>query len=216
MVKYAINEGFISGDPFYEYKPVYPRAKQKYLTLPELESIIHTPFEEVHLALTRDMFLFSCFTGLSYTDIRNLTGSNLVKAPDGVVWIRTSRQKTGVPCNIPLLDIPVRIIEKYRGVATGGKLLPIAGNTVVNKHLKTIAGRCGIRRNLIFHAGRHTYASVITLSQGVSIESVSSMLGHRKLSTTNIYAKITNDKVDKDMAALEARIEGKYQLTQLI
>jgi site-specific recombinase XerD len=216
MIKYAINEGFISRDPFYEYKPVYPKAKQKYLTLPELESIINTPFENVNLSLTKDMFLFSCFTGLAYTDICNLTGNNIVKAPDGVLWIRTSRQKTGVPCNIPLLDIPVRIIEKYRETGKNGKLLPALSNGVLNKHLKTVAENCGIKRNLIFHAGRHTYASVITLSQGVPIESVSSMLGHKKLSTTNIYAKITNDKVGKDMASLETRIENRYQLTQIV
>jgi site-specific recombinase XerD len=215
MVKYAINEGIISSDPFYEYEPIYPKAKQKYLTLPELESIINTPFENDNLKLTKDMFLFSCFTGLAYTDIRNLTGNNIVTAPDGVLWILTNRQKTGVPCNIPLLDIPIRIIEKYREVATNGKLLPMASNSVVNKQLKTVGERCGIKRKLIFHAGRHTYASVITLSQGVPIESVSSMLGHKKLSTTSIYAKITNEKVGKDMAALEVRIENKYQLIQI-
>jgi site-specific recombinase XerD len=216
MVKYAINEGFISRDPFYEYKPVYPKAKQKYLTLPELESIINTPFHADNLNLAKDMFLFSCFTGLAYTDICNLTGNNIVKAPDGVLWIRTSRQKTGVPCNIPLLDVPVRIIEKYKGTVKNGTLLPMPGNSVLNKQLKTVAKSCGIKRNLIFHAGRHTYASVITLSQGVPIESVSSMLGHKKLSTTNIYAKITNDKIGKDMAALEMRIENRYQLTQTV
>jgi site-specific recombinase XerD len=215
MIKYAINEGIISGDPFCEYKPVYPKAKQKYLTLPELESIINTPFLNVNLSLTRDMFLFSCFTGQAYTDIRNLTEENIVKAPDGVLWIRTSRQKTGVPCSIPLLDVPLRIIEKYRGTAGNGKLLPIAGNSIENKNLKIIAAACGIEKNLIFHAARHTYASTITLSQGVPIESVSSMLGHKNLSTTNIYAKITNDKIGEDMTALETRLENKYELTQI-
>ena len=96
-----------------------------------------------------------------------------------------------------------------------GKLLPVPANSTVNKYLKTIAGQCGIKRNLIFHAGRHTYASTVTLSQGVSIESVSSMLGHKSLRTTNIYAKITNEKIDADIAALKSRIEGKYKLIQI-
>jgi len=215
MIKYATNEGILSCDPFFGYKPVYPKAKQKYLTFAELESIINTPFENGSLILARDMFLFSCFTGLAYTDIRNLTAENIVKAPDGVLWINTSRQKTGVPSNIPLLEIPIRIIEKYRGTAKNGKLLPIASNSTVNNNLKIIAGHCGIKRNLIFHAGRHTYASTITLSQGVPIESVSSMLGHKNLSTTGIYAKITNEKIGADIAALEAGRGSRYELIQL-
>jgi len=215
MIKYAMSEGILSADPFYEYKPVYPKAKQKYLTLVELESIINTSFTNARLNLTKEMFLFSCFTGLSYIDIYNLTGENIVKAADGILWIQTPRQKSGVSSNVPLLEIPAQIIEKYRGTASNGKLLPVASNATLNKHLKIIASHCGIERNLIFHAGRHTYASTITLSQGVPIESVSSMLGHKNLSTTNIYAKITNEKIDEDIAALELKIEGKYTLIQL-
>jgi site-specific recombinase XerD len=215
MIKYAINEGIISSDPFYSYKPVYPKANQKYLTLAELESIIHTPFHVYNLIITRDLFLFSCFTGLAYTDICHLTEENIKKAADGILWIRTTRRKTGVPSNIPLLEIPLQIIEKYRGTAKNGKLFPMPGNSFVNRHLKTIATACGIRRNLIFHMGRHTYASTITLSQGVPVESVSSMLGHKNLNTTNIYAKITGDKIGKDLAGLEIRLGNKYELTQL-
>jgi site-specific recombinase XerD len=215
MIKNAIREGIISADPFYEYKPDYPKAIQKYLTLAEVESIINAAFTDKNLNIAKDMFLFSCFTGLAYTDICNLTEENIVKASDGVLWIRTSRQKTKVSSNIPLLEIPEQIIEKYKGTTSSGKLLPMSGNSITNKYLKIIAGQCGITRNLIFHSGRHTYASTITLSQGVPIESVSSMLGHKNLSTTNIYAKITNEKIDADIAALEVRIGNRYQLTQI-
>ena len=215
MIKYAMSEGILSSDPFYEYKPVYPKAKQKYLTHTELECIINTPFTDAILNLTKDMFLFSCFTGLSYIDICNLTGENIVKAGDGILWIRTNRKKTGISSNVPLLEIPAQIIEKYRGTASAGKLLPVPGNATLNKYVKIIAGHCSIERNLTFHCARHTYASTVTLSQGVPIESVSSMLGHKNLSTTNIYAKITNEKIDEDIAALESRIEGRYSLTQL-
>ena len=215
MIKCAIHEGILSTDPFFGYKPDYPKAKQKYLTLPELENIINTPFAQHHLSLAKDMFLFSCFTGLAYTDMCNLSEENIVKAPDGMLWIRTKRQKTGVASHIPLLEIPVQLIEKYKGTTKNAKLLPMVSNSTLNNKLKIIAKQCGIERNLIFHAGRHTYASTITLSQGVPIESVSSMLGHKQLSTTNIYAKITNEKIADDMAALEMRMGSKYELTQL-
>ena len=215
IIRYAMNEGLLSTDPFYGYRAIYPKTKQKYLTLAELESIINSSLTGATLNLVKDMFLFSCFTGLADIDIRNLTGQNIVIAPDGVSWIRTSRQKTGVSSNIPLLDIPLQIIEKYKGTASTGKLLPIPGKSTLRKYIKRIAVHCGIERNLIFHAGRHTYASTVTLSQGVPIESVSSMLGHRSLKNTCIYAKITNEKIDDDIAALELRIEGKYKLIQL-
>jgi site-specific recombinase XerD len=215
MVKYAINEGFISVDPFSGYKPIYPKAKQKYLTMTELESIINTVFSADILNNTRDMFLFSCFTGLAYTDIRNLTTENIIKAPDGIQWIRTHRQKTGVQSNIPLLELPIQIIDKYSRSSKNGKLLPIYSNSVINKQIKQIAKSCGIDRNLTFHCGRHTYASTVTLSQGIPIESVSSMLGHKNLSTTNIYAKITVEKIGKDIEELDMRINNRYKLTQL-
>jgi site-specific recombinase XerD len=215
MIKYAINERLLSTDPFFGFKNIYPKRKQKYLTLAELESIINTPFTDIYLSLTKDMFLFSCFTGFAYIDICNLTEQNIVNAPDGVTWIRTNRQKTGVSSNVPLLEIPAQIIEKYKGTTLSDKLLPMPSNSTLNKYLKKVAAHCGIERTLIFHAGRHTYASTITLSQGVPIESVSSMLGHKCLNSTNLYAKITNEKIDDDIAGLELRIKGKYKLIQL-
>jgi site-specific recombinase XerD len=215
MIKYAINEGLLSNDPFYEYEPVYPKAKQKYLTLGEVEKIINMQMETDNLNLTKDIFLFSCFTGLAYTDVCNQKEANIVKATDDVLWLKTSRQKTGIPCNIPLLDIPVQIIEKYRGLSTNGKLLPTVSNSFLNRYLKKIAGCCGLNRHLTFHVGRHTYASTITLSQGVCIESVGSMLGHKDLRSTNIYAKTTNEKVEADMESLEEKIGNRYELTQI-
>jgi site-specific recombinase XerD len=215
MIKSAMNEGILSADPFYGYKSTYPKKKQKYLTLAELESIINTSLTDSTINTVKDMFLFSCFTGLAYIDIYNLTANNIVQEVDGVLWIRTSRQKTGVPCHIPLMEIPKQIIEKYRETASNGKLLPMASNSTMSIYLKKIAKQCGIERNLIFHAGRHTYASTVTLSQGVPVETVSSMLGHRDLRTTNLYAKITNEKIDKDIAELELRIGNRYTLIQL-
>ncbi len=212
MIKLAINEGIISRDPFEGYAPERPQAKQKYLTREELHRIMTTQLDHPSRYITRDMFLFSVFTGLAYRDVCNLTPEHIIKADDGVLWIKTSRQKTGTPCEIPLLDIPKQIIEKYRGIAKDGKLLPMLSCGRLNKNLKVIAKLCKIERRLIYNCGRHTYASEICLSQGVPIESVSRMLGHRSITTTQIYAKITNHKIAEDMEILESR--NKFQLPQ--
>lgn len=214
MIKLAINEGIISRDPFEGYTPERPTPKQKYLTREELDKIMTTQLDHPSRYITRDMFLFSVFTGLAYRDICNLTLQHIVKASDGVLWIRTSRQKTGTPCDIPLLDLPKQIIEKYRGLGKGGKLLPMLSCGRLNKNLKVIAKLCNIKRHLVYHCGRHTYATEICLSQGVPIESVSRMLGHRDLRSTRIYAKITNHKIAEDMEALEQRIKDKFQVVE--
>jgi integrase len=215
IVKHAFNDGLIGFDPFYGYAPERPKPEQKYLTKDELEKIMSTPLDRPSRYKTRDMFLFSCFTGLAYRDMYNLTAENIVKAADGVLWIKTERQKTGSVCRIPLMDIPLKIIEKYSGVAKNGKLFPMISNEKMNKNLRKIGEICHIERRLTFHVGRHTYASEITLSQGVPIESVSCMLGHRDLRSTRIYAKITTEKIDEDMKKLEMRIKDKYQLAQI-
>ena len=214
MIKLAIHEGIITRDPFDGYTPERPKAEQKYLTRAELDKIMTTPLDHPNRYLTRDMFLFSCFTGLAFRDMCNLTQKNLVRADDGVLWITTSRQKTGTPCHIPLLELPLQIIEKYKELTKDDKLLLMLSCGRLNINLKKIAKLCGIDKRLIFHMGRHTYASEITLSQGVPIESVSRMLGHRDLRSTQIYAKITNDKINEDMKSLETRIENKYQLAK--
>lgn len=215
MVRLAISEGIIIHDPFDGYAPERPTAIQKYLTREELNLIMNTPLDHPNRYLTRDMFLFACFTGLAYRDLRNLTEDNIVRAGDGVLWIKTERQKTGTPCEIPLMELPLRIIDKYKGMGKDGKLFPMLSCKRININLQKIGAICGIERRLIFHMGRHTYASEITLSQGVSIETVSRMLGHRDLRSTRIYAKITNEKIDRDMQKLETRINNRYQLAQV-
>lgn len=212
MIKLAIAEGIIFRDPFDGYTPEYPKAEQKYLTREELERLMKTQLDHPSRYLTRDMFLFSVFTGLAYRDICNLTPKHIVTASDGVLWIRTTRQKTGTPCDIPLLELPKQIIEKYKGIAKDGKLLPMLSCGRLNKNLKVIAKLCNIDRKLIYHCGRHTYATEICLSQGVPIESVSRMLGHRDLRSTQIYAKITEHKIAEDIQRVESRIEDKFQV----
>ncbi|WP_308761320.1 site-specific integrase [uncultured Bacteroides sp.] len=212
MIKLAIGEGIITRDPFEGYSPERPKPEQKYLTRDELNKIMVTPLDHPCRYLTRDMFLFSVFTGLAYRDICNLTAKNIVRASDGVLWIETTRQKTGTPCEIPLMEIPLQILDKYKGLAPDDKLLPMLSCGKLNKNLKVIAKLCNINKRLIFHMGRHTYASEICLSQGVPIETVSRMLGHRDLRSTQIYAKISNDKISEDTDKLEERIKNKFRL----
>jgi integrase len=159
MIKLAINEGIISRDPFEGYAPERPKAKQKYLTREELHRIMTTQLDHPARYLTRDMFLFSVFTGLAYRDVCNLTPAHIVKADDGVLWIKTTRQKTGTPCDIPLLDLPKQIIEKYKGIAKDGKLLPMLSCGRLNKNLKVIGNLCNIERKLIYHVARHNIFS---------------------------------------------------------
>ncbi|GHU13869.1 tyrosine recombinase [Betaproteobacteria bacterium] len=214
MIKLAIGEGIISRNPFEGYEPERPKAQQKYLTREELNRIMTTQLDHPSRYLTRDMFLFSVFTGLAFRDICNLTPKHIVKADDGILWIKTTRQKTGTPCDIPLLDIPLKIIEKYKGLAKDRKLLPMLSCGRLNKNLKVIGKLCNIERRIIYHCGRHTYATEICLSQGVPIESVSRMLGHRDLRSTQIYAKITNHKIAEDVKRVESRIESRFQIVE--
>lgn len=161
-----------------------------------------TPLHSPRLYLIRDLFLFSCYTGISYGDMCRLTAANLETAEDGTVWIKATREKTNVEFEIPLLDLPLHIIDKYRDTAPDGKLLPMYGNSELNKGLKSLAMVCGIDRKLTFHTARHNFGTHITLSLGVPIETVSRMMGHRRLMTTQIYAHVTDRKVDEDTKQL--------------
>lgn len=212
IVSRAINEGIISRDPFVGFSMEAEPLKPKSITRQELSKIMNTPLDSPNRYLVRDMFLFSVFTGIAFSDIRNLTKKNLVQAEDGVWWIHTARQKTGTECHIPLLDLPLKLIEKYRGLNKNGKMFVMLSCSKTNGNLKKITKICGIERNITFHMARHSYASLITLSQGVPLETVSRMLGHRDLRATRIYAEVSNDKINTDMRKLEKRIENRYHL----
>jgi site-specific recombinase XerD len=212
MIETAIEKGIINRSPFAVYSPERSKSTPKFIPANELEILIKTPLISPALRITRDMFVFACFTGLSYIDLYNLTDKHIVKADDGSLWLNTSRKKTDNDSKIPLLDIPLELIEKYRGSGTADRIFPIKGNGLVNLQLKTIAKLCGIERRLTFHMSRHTFATETCLSMGVPLESVSRMLGHKKISTTQIYAKVTQNKVDEDMDILSKNIFGKYVL----
>lgn len=210
IVAEAITDGIITADPFVGYEVQKPKCEQKYLTSDELKRLMTTPLHDSRLYHVRDLFLFSCFTGIPYGDMCRLTEDNLEVAEDGTVWIKSSRKKTKVDYEIPLLDVPLHIIEKYRGVAPDGKLLPMYCNSVLNAQLKRIAKICGIERRLVYHAARHTYATEVTLAHGVPLETVSRMLGHNRITTTQIYAKVTDDKIGTDTQNLNERIASRF------
>ena len=195
-------------DPFVNYKIRFEKVDRGFLTDEEIEKLIKKEFSIKRLEQVRDIFVFSIFTGLAYIDVANLTGKNIVTL-DGKQWIMTRRQKTDVPTNVLLLDIPRMIIEKYKLMMTDddkGRLLPILSNQKMNAYLKEIADICGIEKRLSFHLARHTFATM-ALTKGVSIESVSKMLGHTNIQTTQIYARIINKKVEADMLSLSTKLD---------
>jgi len=202
VVNKALAAGIITADPFVSYEPPRLERKQRYLTREELKRLMTTPLPSSRFYLVRDLFLFSCYTGISYGDMCRLTTENLERAEDGTVWIKVAREKTGVEFEIPLLDLPLHIIDKYRDTTSGGKLFPMYGNSELNKGRKHLPTVCGIDRKLTFHTARHNYATKIALSHGVPMETVSRMMGHKRLVTTQIYAHVTDKKVDEDTKQL--------------
>jgi site-specific recombinase XerD len=212
IIRRAISQDTLKRDPFTNYVPEKPLKQRRHLTAEEFQKLLSTTLTEEYLIRTRDMFLFASFTGLAYADIKNLSEKHLSIEEDGTRWIKIERQKTKSECNIRLLNIPIQIMEKYRHERTDGKIFKMnsLGNMDVN--LKKVAQKCGIESRLTFHMGRHTYATQVCLSQGVPIETLSKMMGHKSIQTTQIYAKIINQKVNEDMKILSDRIENKYEL----
>ena len=195
----ARNNGILVNDPFANYKIRLEKVDRGYLTEDEITIILKKKMVSERLEHVRDLFIFACFTGLAYIDVAGLTQDNIRKSFDGNLWIMTKRQKTNTDVNVPLLDIPKMILKKYKGKLPNGKILPIISNQKLNAYLKEIADVCGIKKNLTFHLARHTFATTTTLSKGVPIETVSKMLGHTNIETTQIYARITNSKIGSDI-----------------
>ncbi|MDD3063823.1 MAG: site-specific integrase [Massilibacteroides sp.] len=214
IVKIAINNGLLRNDPFIDYEFITSPIVPKSLTSAELKKLMKAKLSRPNLNFIRDMFLFSSFTGIAFSDMRNLTEQNLSIAEDGVQWVHLKRKKTGTPCHIPLLEIPLQLIEKYRGLAKDGKLFPMISCSKTNIYLKRIATECGIDKRVTFHMARHCYASVVTLSQGVPLETVAELLGHRDWRATRIYAQVSNEKIGEDMRRLNKRLSGKFHLAE--
>ena len=202
VINKGIRAGLIFVDPFNGYKISCERVDRGYLTEDELSKMMAKEFASARLEQVRDVFIFACFTGLAYIDLAHLRVDNIQKMFDGRLWIVTHRQKTNTKVTVPLLPPALKILKKYEGKYLDGQLMPIITNQKLNCYLKEIADICGIEKNLTFHLARHTFATTMTLGKGVPIESVSKMLGHTNIQTTQIYARITNDKISKDMENL--------------
>lgn len=211
ITKRAQHNGWLIQDPFATLKLTLKEVDRPYLTEVELLSIMEKTFPIERLAHVRDMFVFSCYTGLAYVDVHKLKRSELERSPNGKLWIRTRRQKTGVRAHIPLLDVAEQILDKYAqmDVPIDAPVLPIISNQKMNAYLKEIADVCGIDKCLSFHVARHTFATTVTLMNGVPIESVSKMLGHRNIKSTQHYARVVDQKVGEDMERLALVIAKK-------
>jgi integrase len=214
VVREAVKQGIISVYPFSGFKTEKAPAVHKTLTRDELEKIMSLELQPgTTLSISRDTFIFACFTGLAYIDVKQLTAEEIVTMGDGSQWIVSRRQKTGTPFSVRLMDIPLSIIAKYKTAGNGNLLFPsMPKNNNLNNSLNRIAGKCVIKKTIGFHMGRHTFASLITLSEGVPIETVSRMLGHKDIKTTQIYAELSLDKVAQDIKCLSERIKGRYTL----
>jgi site-specific recombinase XerD len=204
----CIAKKWIDRSPFVGFKMSVNETHKTFLSEEELLRIAEQKITVKRLEQVRDIFLFSCYTGLSYCDVAKLTKANVVNGVDGDKWIFTCRSKTNTPSKIPLLPISNSIVNKYVGhpvTANSGKLLPIMSNQRMNSYLKELADLCGIPKELTFHCARHTFATTVTLTNGVPIETVSKMLGHKSLKTTQHYAKIVDKKVSEDMKVLKSK-----------
>ncbi|WP_218024239.1 site-specific integrase, partial [Flavobacterium aquatile] len=212
IIKLCLANDWLDKNPFANYKSKVKEVERVYLSEEEIQNIIEKDFKTERLSLVRDIFLFSCFTGLAYIDVKNLTKSHVSLGIDGEKWIFTHRQKTETASKIPILPFTQMIIDKYADHPQNNnqdKLLPILSNQKMNTYLKEIAGVCEIEKELTFHIARHTFATTVTLTNGVPIESVSKMLGHKNLRTTQHYAKVLDRKVSDDMAILKQKLKSQ-------
>lgn len=209
VVTLAYQLEWIDRDPFVKFKPKFEKSEREFLTDIELGTIENLRPSVERLTVVKDLFVFSCYTGISYADIMKLTKNNVIIGIDGDRWITAKRNKTGTPFKIPLLPKAEQLISKYKNhprTLYSGKLMPDFSNQKLNSYLKEIADVCGIKKNLTFHMARHTFATTVTLSNGVPIETVSKLLGHTKMATTQIYARVVEKKVSEDMGNLKRKL----------
>ncbi len=212
MINVALKNEWMEKDPFKAYKLKFTRYERGCLTAAELKILEEKEFSIERLQAVKDLFIFSCYTGISYIDSVALTPANIVTGIDRQSWLVTHRQKTSTPVKVPLLPKALEIIDKYRNnpkCLAEHSLLPKMSNQKLNGYLKEIADVCNIEKNLTFHLARHTFATTVTLSNGVPIESVSKMLGHTKISTTQVYAKVIERKLRDDMLMLKQKLDNK-------
>jgi site-specific recombinase XerD len=205
IIRIALANGWISADPFANHKMPLKKVDRGFLNDTELEILRNKEFSIDRLNYVKDIFLFACYTGLAYSDLKKLTKRNLVTKSNGVLWVHTKRTKTDNECHIPLISGALDILNKYAShpyCIEKDVLLPVVSNQNTNAYLKEIGLLCGIKKNLTSHLARHTFATTVTLNNNVPIESVSKMLGHSSIAMTKVYARLLDKKVEHDMSTL--------------
>lgn len=219
IVRQCVAKNWLDKDPFMAYKMTLRETHRVILTEEELNTIANKTFVTKRMEQVRDIFLFSCFTGLAYSDVEKLTPADITTGIDGEKWIFTTRTKTDTASRIPILPTAAYIIDKYIShpkANNSNKMLPVLSNQRMNSYLKELADVCNLNKELTFHCARHTFATTITLTNGVPIETVGKMLGHKNLRTTQIYAKVLDRKVNDDMKLLRDKlILSKVNTTQV-
>lgn len=209
VLNLAISLEHIKKNPYSKFKVKLEEAHRDFLTKDELFRLETKQIELARLATVRDVFVFACYTGLAYSDIAKLNKSHLQQRNDGNLWIVINRTKTKSKCHIPLFSNAINILSKYADYPEAllkGRVLPVASNQRLNSYLKELADICSIKKNLTMHMARHTFATTVTLSNGVPIETVSKILGHRSLSVTQIYARVLETKISEDMNQLRQKL----------
>ena len=199
-------------NPFMDYTKHMVKPQRKFLDITELERIEQQIFYDPKINYVKDLFLFSCYTGLAYVDVSQLRPADFYRSNDGKLWMDKYRQKSKELSAVPLLDNAIAVIERYWNgsvVDTDKTIFPFISNQEVNRNLKIIRAACGISKEVTFHIARHTFATTVTLKNGVPIETVSKMLGHTKLSTTQIYAKVDEDKIANDMNLAQLKLNER-------
>jgi site-specific recombinase XerD len=212
IIRIALANGWIERDPFLKYKARLKVIERNCLNESEIGVLLNKEIANVRLDQVRDIFVFCCYTGLAYADVASLSREHIEADIYGELWIKTHRVKTKTRSNIPLLPVAIGILEKYQQnmiLSPKNRLLPVISNQRMNAYLKEIANVCGINKELTTHLARHTFATTVTLSNGVPIESVSKMLGHTSIKTTQHYAKILDKKVSDDMNILRTKLRGR-------
>ena len=210
IVRLALANSWIDKDPFINYKASFNAVEREFLSKKEIDTIIKKDLHTPRLDLVRDIFIFSVYTSLSYIDVKLLSKNDLVIGIDGEKWIKIKRKKTNTISNVPILPVAEKIINKYKNrpdLLNSGKLLPVLSNQKMNAYLKEITDLCKISKDITFHSARHTFGTTITLLNNVPLESVSKMMGHKSIRTTQHYAKILDSKVSSDMAVLKKKLK---------
>ena len=209
IIRIALANEFIKKDPFFNYKITQKKVEREALTEHELKTIAEKDITIERVRVVRDLFLFQCYTGLSYKDLSTLEQDHIQIGIDGNKWITKKRGKTGISFRVPLFPVTERILKIYKEHPCHqieGKLLPVPSNQKMNAYLKEVADLCGIKKKLHTHLARHTFATTVTLANNIPMETVSKLLGHTKIQTTQIYAKVLETKISDDIEVLRQKL----------